>query len=193
MKSGGSKKKGGEFERTICKTLSLWLSGGQRTDLLWRAAMSGGRATLALKEGSHAKAQAGDVSAIDSVGFQLIEMFVIECKFWKDIQITQAVATGKGKLLDFWEETKVAARLNKKYPILLVKQNNFPILIVLDKFGQKNLFKSAREPPIVVFPRIDANIRLFDEFLNLNPDTALKRCHASFDNQRLALIRSTKR
>ena len=50
-KPGYGKQKGGEYERTVCKKLSLWVSNGTRDDIFWRSAMSGGRATLQRKKG----------------------------------------------------------------------------------------------------------------------------------------------
>ena len=38
MRKGGGKGKGGNFEREICKALSLWVSKGLNVDLYWRSA-----------------------------------------------------------------------------------------------------------------------------------------------------------
>ena len=36
--------KGSEFEREMCKCLSLWWTDSKRDDVFWRSAQSGGRA-----------------------------------------------------------------------------------------------------------------------------------------------------
>ena len=50
MRKGGGKEKGSSFERLVCKRMSMWLSKGERDDLFWRSAMSGGRATVQLRD-----------------------------------------------------------------------------------------------------------------------------------------------
>ena len=69
------KLKGGAFEREICVKLSKWVSYGERDDLFWRSAMSGGRQTVGFKKGINRKNQAGDITAIDPIGQKLIDSF----------------------------------------------------------------------------------------------------------------------
>src|SRR5215216_6431446 len=38
--------KGPQWEREVCRALSLWVTNGERVDVFWRSAMSGGRATV---------------------------------------------------------------------------------------------------------------------------------------------------
>jgi len=75
-----SPKKGGEFERVICKQLSLWWTHGKRDDIFWRTAGSGARATTRSKRGRGTKNQYGDVQATDPVGQPLIDLCTIEIK-----------------------------------------------------------------------------------------------------------------
>ena len=73
-------KKGGQFERTICKELSLWWTGNKRDDVFWRTAGSGARATVRSKTGKRTRNQYGDVQATDRCGQPLIDLCTIEIK-----------------------------------------------------------------------------------------------------------------
>ena len=74
--------KGSQFERDICRKLSLWWTDGARDDVFWRTSQSGGRATTRAKAGKalQAKGAYGDIAAIDPVGEPLINAVSIEVK-----------------------------------------------------------------------------------------------------------------
>ena len=73
-------KKGGQFERTICKELSLWWTEGERNDVFWRTSTSGARATSRSKKGKSTFGQYGDIQATDPIGQPLIDLCTIEIK-----------------------------------------------------------------------------------------------------------------
>lgn len=72
--------KGSAFEREVCKMLSLWWSRGQSSDIFWRTAMSGGRATVRRKKGLVTRHHNGDIDAIDPTGKPLTDLLLIEIK-----------------------------------------------------------------------------------------------------------------
>ncbi len=72
--------KGSSFEREICKALSDWWTGGADSDVFWRTANSGGRATVRRKKGKNSKHHNGDVDAIDPIGKPLIDLLTLELK-----------------------------------------------------------------------------------------------------------------
>lgn len=76
--------KGGDFEREICKRLSIWwscgISGQPRDDIFWRSSQSGGRATQRTKQGKTTYGSYGDIAAIDPIGEPLLRLFTIELK-----------------------------------------------------------------------------------------------------------------
>lgn len=79
----GKAAKGGDFEREICKKLSLWWTGNleiPRDDIFWRSSQSGGRATQRAKSGKTTYGSYGDIAAVDPIGTPLIKMFTIELK-----------------------------------------------------------------------------------------------------------------
>lgn len=130
-----SKQKGGEFERSVCKKLSLWLTHGKRQDCLWRSAMSGGRATVNRKRGIANKTQCGDISAVSPEGHKLTDLFVIECKSYRNLDIAQGLILGRGKLAEFWKELRVEAKAANKEPLLIAKQSRFETLLVTTYVG----------------------------------------------------------
>lgn len=72
--------KGSTFERKICKDLSLWWTNNKRSDIFWRTAGSGARATTRRKKGKSTANSEGDILAIDNIGQPLIDMTTIELK-----------------------------------------------------------------------------------------------------------------
>lgn len=72
--------KGAEYERVICKQLSLWLTGGTSDDELWRSSQSGGRATVRHRKGKETKGHAGDVVATGKYGARLLKIVTLEIK-----------------------------------------------------------------------------------------------------------------
>jgi len=83
MKKGRGKSKGNDYERFICKQLSLWWTQDldePRDDVFWRSTTSGGRATTRSKQGKQTAGQYGDVAALDPIGKPLLDFMVIELK-----------------------------------------------------------------------------------------------------------------
>ncbi|MCK5235404.1 MAG: hypothetical protein KAR06_00350 [Deltaproteobacteria bacterium] len=163
MKKGGGKGKGSEFERGVCKDLSRWLSYQERDDLLWRSAMSGGRATVQFKKGKKASTQAGDLSSIDPLGHKLIDKFVVECKFYKDLRIDSLIyhEPVTNTIYDFWNILRKEAIDHDKNPMIIARQNNKRTLIGLNDNGVRILFpKKSDRLPYSYFESL--NLYLFD-------------------------------
>ena len=126
---GKSKQKGSEFEREICRKLSLWVTHGTQKDAFWRSAMSGGRATLGRNKGQPIR-QAGDITAVAPEGHVLTNRFYIECKFYKDLNLDSFFLMGKGTLAAHWRQVVKEAASHDKQPLLIAKQNLKPALLV---------------------------------------------------------------
>ena len=139
MKPGAGKSKGSQFEREVCVTLSCWITNGEREDCLWRSAMSGGRATVRGKRGKSTNAQLGDISAITPEGQWLVDRFVIEAKFYADLDIDAFLFKGKGKLIQFWHEVHRIALKEKRHPLLIAKQNRLPAFLISTPVGIEEL------------------------------------------------------
>jgi hypothetical protein len=130
-------EKGGRFERKICQRLSLWVSNLAREDVFWRSAMSGGRAQLKSrkKRGRKFCAQSGDISAIHPVGSLLLELFVVECKWYKDLKLTLWLYGKIGYIKEIWRKPLHEAERDGKCPLIVAKQNHQQELVLTDKRG----------------------------------------------------------
>jgi hypothetical protein len=78
--------KGGEYERELSRTISLWWSQDnplcpEPDDLIfWRSTQSGGRATTRAKKGKKADLHCADLCAINPIGEPLLKVLLIESK-----------------------------------------------------------------------------------------------------------------
>lgn len=172
MKHGAGKRKGNAFERQICKSLSLWVTGGRRDDVLWRSAMSGGRATVHAKRGRSLRHVAGDICAVADEGNALIDVFFLECKFYRDLNTPRIVFDGSGgKLHEFWLRTADAASSYNKMPMLIAKQNMVQPVVVLDTHSLIGFGLTAH----IRFTSGDGNIVTFTRFVEQASVAALKK------------------
>lgn len=153
------KQKGSSFEREVCKALSLWVSKGVSVDLYWRAAMSGGRATVA----KGTVRQAGDITAVAPEGHILTDNFYVECKNYKDVDL-DCLVKGKGALLTFWQTAQKEAAKYNRIPTLIFKRNHWPTLFCSTQQGMREL---GAKPSISYF-NADLHIIHFDLLLK-NP------------------------
>jgi len=164
MQAGGSKQKGATFERDVCKRLSLWASNGLREDLYWRSSMSGGRATIQIRQGIQNKSQAGDISSIDRQGSELVNRFCIECKHYGNLDLISGIIKNKGVLYSFWNKLTRDANAIGKLPFLLAKQNHLPSLVLVTPAGALTL-NLKKNIAIATLYRWNAILYNGDDFL----------------------------
>ena len=138
------------------------MTRGKRADLFWRAAMSGGRATVQGKRGIKNKTQAGDISSVSSEGMWLIDNFVVECKHYKDLQLDVSLLKHTGVLYKFWVVLKAIADNAGKYPLLIAKQNNMPALLITTWEGTRLLGFETTKFKAYEWP---ADFHLWDDLL----------------------------
>lgn len=163
-----SKQKGAAFERRICRALSLWVSHNTREDIFWRSAMSGGRASIQLKtDRKHAGAQAGDISAVDKAGHELVSRYLIDCKHYQELRVRDLVFDRNRGLVMFWQDIMTDSSAFQKRPMLIAKQDYLPELICLDARGKAELLPDT--PPRGVFPRYAMFLWQLDELLQTDP------------------------
>lgn len=91
--------------------------------------MSGGRATVAHKRGGVVR-QAGDICAVAPEGNEFIEKWYVECKFYKSIDLDSWIIKNTGKIAGWWKIARRIAKRYKRSPMLIVKQNGWPVLII---------------------------------------------------------------
>ena len=151
MRAGSGKSKGGAFEREICVKLSKWITKGEKIDVFWRSAMSGGRATV--KRGQ--VRQAGDITAVAPEGHALTEKYFVECKSYKALTL-DCLVSGKGTLIDFWKVAVREATSHQKMPMLVFKRNHWPTIVILSKKGLSDLkVKPFIQSPDMFFVKFD--------------------------------------
>ena len=130
--------KGSNFEREICKKLSLWWSEDLRDDIFWRTSISGARATTRSKKGQGTSYSQGDVTFIDPVGKPFIAACLIEIKrgYTNEISVLDFIDRKRGEplLWKWWRRLEKDRRqIRRKYSLLIFKRNQRRTCIMLDK------------------------------------------------------------
>jgi hypothetical protein len=120
--------KGAKFEREVCVKLSRWVSQGQRIDLFWRTAMSGGRATV---YGRNVR-QCGDVCAVAPEGHDFSDRYFTEIKHRQHLDI-HGLLSGTGNLIKFWRKTCRQAAMYNRIPLMIAKQDRLPAIACCDR------------------------------------------------------------
>uniref|UniRef100_A0A6M3JMK8 YqaJ viral recombinase domain-containing protein n=2 Tax=viral metagenome TaxID=1070528 RepID=A0A6M3JMK8_9ZZZZ len=116
----GSKSKGGDFERNICKFLSFWIQGSEKPYLLWRQPASGGMATISEEN----IGLTGDIRSISPLSEFLTDRYNIECKNgYDEASLDKHLKYNKtDPLRDFWIQTTNDATKSNKYPMLVYRK-----------------------------------------------------------------------
>jgi hypothetical protein len=157
MMGAGSKRKGSSFERSICTSLSLWISGGKHDDLLWRSAMSGGRGTRReLTRG--AQQVSGDICAVAPGGHVLTNWWHIEAKHVKAMNLTSFALKGSGWMATEWKRCKRQAVSHHKLPMMIVRQNLMPEITLLQYY--------LYYEPLLTIPQHECFIYLLKDMLD---------------------------
>lgn len=178
MKAGGAKAKGSSFERQTCKALSLWVSHGERQDLFWRSAMSGGRATVQMKRGIGNRTQMTDISAIHPEGDKLTSLFFIECKHVRSIDLAQALVQRTGFLIRTWTKMQnilardraTVGRVLALSPMLVAQQNYMRTLMFITNHGRTRLLGvdpglSTHPALIAIVPHLNMMVYDFEALM----------------------------
>lgn len=135
-KPGLGSRKGGEFEREICRVLTTWIDPSReqgKPELFWRSATSGAKATQDRKSGRKAN-QDGDLISIadDELGtshFWFTKYFNIECKDRYDYGNLDLALEEKGDFWKWWTKTVSDSERSNKMPLLIFKRYRKEILI----------------------------------------------------------------
>jgi len=141
--SGGAKK-GSPFERAIAKQLSLWWTGGERDDVIWRTQASGGRATIRSKAGRTLHGQYGDLTFTDPVAKPLFDVFMIECKRgygkWSLLDELDNRLMKKQHTLGKWlTKANVDLLASKAQHFLIIAQRDMHVPIVIMRTSTRSL------------------------------------------------------
>lgn len=129
MKRGGGSSKGSSFEREICKLLSLWWTSGERDDIFWRTAGSGGRATNRMKRGMSTSGAYGDLTFVDPIGADLLKLFCFELKRgygqWCVLDLIDKKPGSRASTAElFWQQaTKSCEDARACYPVVIFRRD----------------------------------------------------------------------
>ena len=126
--------KGSDFEREMCRLFSLWWTDRARDDVFWRAATSGGRATIRGQKGRATFGQYGDIAAVDPIGRPLLDVVTIELKCgYSAFSIADLLDRAPGvtslQFELFLHQATAAAELAKTAWLLVVKRNQRPACV----------------------------------------------------------------
>lgn len=176
-------KKGGNFERTIARSLSLWVTNLEDPDGFYRSQGSGSRQTYRKKEGKkNLKDQVGDIAPQgDDPRIRLFSKhFSIECKAYKDGKLPDLFWNPNNfeALNLFWRKPAEEAEHVGKVNLTILKQNFRPPVIVVDEVGKRMLGYGAKDGfPYHIYVRtqgLDLYVAQYDVFIT---KTKWKRIH----------------
>lgn len=148
-------QKGSNFEREICKKLSLWWTSGSRDDVFWRSQTSGGRATNRWKKGKRTYGSYGDIASVDPIGEPLLRYWTIELKrgrFHRDpAELIECPATDCQKPFEAaLEQTLVAHQLAESVGWMLISRKDFKVAVVyIDVNSARHVFMEVPPPKVI--------------------------------------------
>ena len=160
MNPGGGKSKGSAFERTICRSLTQWISGEEKPELFWRTAGSGAAATVDMRKGKKASMH-GDIMSIDPLSAWLTDVFYIECKSYKKLDIL-SLFVKKGTLYQFWQKLDEESKKAEKIPMLIFKWNASQVYLAMPAAMLDGLPLDLLEFMVLNIKTFNYDIAVFD-------------------------------
>lgn len=127
--------KGKDFERSISKDMSLWLTHGTNADLIWYTKSSGGRATRRVNQNQQSsKYDFGDLGPDDASIYYFFDTFSCELKtgygkkhkgqttLWSVTDMVDSSQTTP-LIYDFWCQAMNDANDSQREPLLIFRRN----------------------------------------------------------------------
>jgi hypothetical protein len=138
MASSAAKAKGSDFERVMCKRISVWLSGGESDDLIWR---NKGQPNRSIK-GRRRLEQFGDAHAIAGAAEWFMNRYNIEFKNVVELDLLEQVDKPKKKeslILTHWKQCRRDANDTDRRPLLIQKRSFGEPFIMCEMFLANSL------------------------------------------------------
>jgi len=114
--------KGADSERETCKELGQWWAS--RSDIFWRTASSGGRATMRAKKKKKTAYEYGDITFTDPIGKPLIDLLLLENKsgYKDEISIVDFIDSPQKHpiLLKWWVKSEYEKRLAGRFYSVII-------------------------------------------------------------------------
>jgi hypothetical protein len=115
--------KGGDWERKVCKFLSVWLIGKERPYQYWRMPGSGSIGTIH----EDCVDMTGDIRSLTEEARFLTDIFNIECKTgYKEASFDKHLKYNKiDYIKEHWEQCIKDSKKGNKYPMLIFRKKGF--------------------------------------------------------------------
>ena len=130
-----SAHKGAAYERHCAKELSLWLTEDSTEDAIWRSASSGGRATRQAADGDQPEAHVGDLIPVMHEAQPFFHIFAVECKRVHALEWRKFLSAKNCNIRDYWQQAVDQAKVAKKKPFAMMREDNGADLIMVGKSG----------------------------------------------------------
>jgi hypothetical protein len=180
-------QKGSQYERDVCRQLSLWWTQDDRKpndSVFWRTSQSGGRATTRAKLGKKTINSYGDIGFIDPVGEPFISASLLELKrgYTSQIGVLDFLDSNKAIpiLQKWWDKGEKECELaGRKYTLIIFRRDRHRSCIFFDVslFGKiQDWFGPFKYNTIAVKTPADSFVVLeLDRFLAwCNPNFFIK-------------------
>lgn len=117
---------------------------------------------MGMRRGKSHSRHAGDISATSPEGHALTDVWYVECKAYRNLAIDSAFIKGTGSLIKFWDEAVAQASIYHKAPMLIAKQNQVPVIVLVPIDRMTMAFQPAR---IATFDKLGCDVLDFKRML----------------------------
>lgn len=116
------------------------------------------------RNGGKNRTQLGDITCIDPRGSWLVQNFILECKFYADLDLLSGFLKNKGRLAKFWRDLhKLAGKHEGLNPLLIARQNRTETLVLFDKRGREFFMAFKGKVPFLLESKpLNAWVCLFE-------------------------------
>lgn len=118
---------------------------------------------MQFRKGRANRNQVGDISPISELGERLTNLFVPECKHYRDLQMIGLYLGLKSGVNVHWAETCENALRHKKWPLLIAKQNRLDPFVMLSHPGLQYL--DLKKHVLAHFPALGVYVLWYASFL----------------------------
>lgn len=138
------KKSGSEWERKICKFLTVWATGQEKPYVFWRTPGSGSFVTNKVSTDA-----SGDIISILPEGRFFTDIISCEAKTgYEDTDLFKHFKSNKNNTIEmFWSQCIRDSRVANKYGMLIYKKKGYPSIIGIEENLLKLFIKQKIELP----------------------------------------------
>ena len=166
--------KGSQFERDICRQLSLWWTNGESDSVFWRTSNSGGRATVRSRKGLKTKNHYGDIMAVDPIGEPFLKFFTVELKRGYNRHSIADLLDQDKPLYFQWikKACKEVTEAGSKNWLLIVKRDRRETIVMMPLHAAEHI--TSNFSAIINRPIIRIAAMSMRHFLGISPKWIIK-------------------